>query len=81
MAESLLTRADVAKQLGVSPKTLAQWAWRQQGPRLLKFGKTVVRYRQSDVDAWLASRQQGGEVAMPELTPVLRVLGRGSRGW
>ncbi|MCD2263266.1 hypothetical protein K3888_11210 [Dietzia aurantiaca] len=34
---------------------LAQWRYRGQGPRFIKEGRWV-RYRRSDVDAWIADR-------------------------
>ena len=45
----LLTRHEAAQYLKVSPKTLAQWAWK--GGKTLKFFKhgQVVRYQVSDL--------------------------------
>jgi hypothetical protein len=74
MAERLLTRAEVAQQLGLSPKTLRNWAWRGLGPTVIYVSgvKQQPRYRQADVDAWLAGRTRGGEPTTPLLEPVSR---------
>jgi hypothetical protein len=54
---TLGTTEEVAAYLkDVPPKTLAEWRSRGIGPRYLKVGRHV-RYRWSDVEAWLASQQ------------------------
>lgn len=53
--DDLLLPATVAVLLALTTKTLEQWRWRGIGPRFLKLGR-LVRYRRSDVDAWLAER-------------------------
>ena len=52
----LLTTDEVATLTGLSPETLAQWRWLKKELPFLRIGKKCVRYRQSDVDAWLAKR-------------------------
>jgi excisionase family DNA binding protein len=42
----------VAAYLGVPTKTLEQWRYVGKGPAYAKVGKHV-RYRRTDVDAWL----------------------------
>ena len=76
MAERLLTRTEVAQQLGLSPKTLRNCAWRGLGPTVIYVSgaKQQPRYRQADVDAWLAGRACGGEPTTPLLEPVLQIL-------
>jgi len=56
----LLTREQAARYLGVKPQTLAVWhtTHRHKIP-LIKVG-SKVRYRKSDLDAWLESRTIGG---------------------
>ncbi|MBL8828898.1 MAG: helix-turn-helix domain-containing protein [Planctomycetaceae bacterium] len=53
---ALLTRTEAAQLLGVKPQTLAVWAstGRYELP-LVKCGRTV-RYRQSDLQAWMDAR-------------------------
>ncbi len=57
-----LTRPEVGERLKVSPKTLAQWATRGQGPQYSIFGKHA-RYRLSDVIAWENAQSTGGTAA------------------
>lgn len=51
----LIDEAMVAKQLDCEVKTLQAWRCRGVGPSFVKIGR-LVRYRQSDVQAWIASR-------------------------
>lgn len=56
--DKLLTEVQVAKLLGMSPRTLQKW--RYQGghtPRFHKVGR-AVRYRLGDVKEWLRERQR-----------------------
>lgn len=55
----LLTEAELAEQLRVSPATIADWRRprnKGRGPEPVRIGHRIIRYRQSDVDAWLAAR-------------------------
>jgi Helix-turn-helix domain len=52
------TPAEVAGYLQKPEKTLAEWRYRGIGPRYLAVGRDV-RYRWSDVDAWLAAQERG----------------------
>ncbi|MFT3854797.1 MAG: helix-turn-helix domain-containing protein [Ilumatobacteraceae bacterium] len=49
----------LAEYLRLPERTPAQWRYRSRGPRWLKVGRHV-RYRKSDVDAWLEQQAQGG---------------------
>ncbi|MCL1598076.1 MAG: helix-turn-helix domain-containing protein [Actinomycetia bacterium] len=51
----MLTTSELAVKLGTHERTLANWRVSGSGPRFVKVG-TKVRYRRSDVDAWLESR-------------------------
>lgn len=52
----LLTEVETAQQIAVAPETLQQWRHhRRYGLPFVKVGR-LVRYRQIDIDAWLASR-------------------------
>jgi hypothetical protein len=58
--QEMLARAGAAKYLGIKPQTLATWA--TTGRYAVPFfhvGKSV-RYRISDLEAWLAARRAGG---------------------
>lgn len=52
----LLTTKDVAEMTGLSPETISQWRWLKKEIPFVRLGKKCVRYRQSDIDAWLAKR-------------------------
>lgn len=57
--ESLLNEHDVARITGMSVATVRRWRLFRQGPIYRKLG-TAVRYSLADVQAWVASRPQGG---------------------
>lgn len=52
----LLTAQEVSEITGISVETLAQW--RSQGREIpyVKISRNCVRYRQSDLDSWVAQR-------------------------
>jgi hypothetical protein len=55
---------DVAGLTGLSIETLAQWRSQRRGFPFVKISRNCVRYRQTDLDSWLAERtvltDQGG---------------------
>lgn len=62
---ALATSQEVAAHLGISPRTLDQWAWRRTGPRWSKVGRSR-RYRWQDVERWVdaqARADTGGTAA------------------
>ncbi len=56
MANPLLTPAEAGAQLGLTPGALAQLRYTGGGPLFIKLTAKAVRYRQSDLDAWIASK-------------------------
>lgn len=50
---------EVADLIGVKKNTL--WAWRAsgRGPAYIRTGSRTVRYRRSDVDAWMDQNRYG----------------------
>ena len=52
----LLTADEVAELTGLSVETLAQWRSQKKGMPYVKISRNCVRYRQSDLDGWLAER-------------------------
>jgi len=50
----LLTTDEVAEMTGLSRETLAQWRWLKKEILFVRLGTKCVRYRQSEIDAWLA---------------------------
>ena len=59
LAQMLLTEIDLSRQLRVSLAALRKWRVMKRGPQFMKIGP-LVRYRQHDVDVWLASLPVGG---------------------
>lgn len=57
MNQETLTAAELSTEQKIPETTLAQWRYLRKGPRFLKLG-AHVRYRRSDIDAWLASCEQ-----------------------
>ena len=54
----VLNTTEAAEYLGFQPQTLAIWRTTgRYGLPFLKLGR-LVRYRKSDLDAWLASRRR-----------------------
>jgi len=53
-----MTEAGVAQSLGISKVTLYSWRAQAKGPRFTKIGR-LVRYRSSDVEAWLEEQRTG----------------------
>lgn len=51
-----MRRSDLADELDVGVRTLVRWAQHGYGPPPVKIGLRAVRYRRSDVDAFLVER-------------------------
>jgi predicted DNA-binding transcriptional regulator AlpA len=60
----LATKAEVAEYLQKPEHTLDQWRWRGDGPKAIKVGRTL-RYRWSDVEAWLDQLAADGRAVEP----------------
>ena len=58
--EKLLNEHDVAHITGLSVASVRRWRLLRQGPKYLKIG-SAVRYRYSDITAWLESRPTRGD--------------------
>lgn len=58
--KALMDEKQLARTLNISVASARRWRLLSQGPKYLKIGASV-RYRPEDVDAWLDSRQTGGE--------------------
>lgn len=56
----LLTTEAAAARLGVAPQTMTDWRWKSRGPKFVKVGR-LVRYRLSDLEAWLDAQVTGGD--------------------
>ena len=55
--EKLLTTKEVADYLDIAISTLMQYRVNGTGPIYIKLGQ-LVRYRKSDVDTWLKTREK-----------------------
>ena len=51
-----LTPNAVAQRLGVKTHTLAKWRVSGDGPLFVRVSPRMIRYVESDVDEWMASR-------------------------
>jgi len=51
--ERMLTRPEAAEYLGIKPQTLAVWAMSGKHLPVVKVGKKSVRYRESDLRAFI----------------------------
>ena len=62
--ENLLTEAQAAKLLALSPRTLQAWRLRGAGPKVIKFGglRGAVRYRREDLAAFVAHGLQASSI-------------------
>jgi len=49
----ILDQKRVATILGISTRTLERYRLTGLGPPYIKFGGKLVRYRQSDLEAWI----------------------------
>jgi predicted DNA-binding transcriptional regulator AlpA len=53
--DMLLTERQCSDHLNVPAPTLTRWRHRRIGPPFIKLGARQVRYRLSEVEAWLAA--------------------------
>ena len=53
----LLRRPEVETRTGISRSTLYDWMKRGDFPQPVKLGARIVAWRESDVTAWLESRE------------------------
>ena len=56
--DPLLTEKEAADYLGYAAKTLAGWRYRGGGPVFVRASRTSVRYRTSDLEAWIGDRRR-----------------------
>ena len=60
--DPLLTPTEVSAWIRKPVATLDQWRYRGQGPASIKCGNDV-RYRRSDIEAWLSANTRGTGLA------------------
>ena len=61
----LLTQKEAAELLAVSESWLEKLRWLNdpEGPPFLRIGR-LIRYRESELKAWLATRPRGGDTGV-----------------
>lgn len=55
-SDQLLDPPSAGRWLGVHVNTLKRWRRTGTGPRYIRVGRSRVRYRVRDLDAWLDAR-------------------------
>lgn len=62
MAPALMTTAEAATFLSLSPRTLEAWRSKLVGPKYIKPpGTSAVRYRAADLEQWVEESTQTGQ--------------------
>lgn len=65
LSDTLLTTAQAARAVHLSEQTLRIARLRGNGPRFVKLGASV-RYRVSDLEAWIAARVVASTAEIPD---------------
>lgn len=58
MIHEMLNTDEAAAYLGLARRTLEGMRWKKEGPKFVKLNRSV-RYRKSDLDAYIEARIQG----------------------
>jgi excisionase family DNA binding protein len=74
-ADRLLTAREVAERFGLTVETVLRWTRRGEMPAF-KLG-TAVRYRESELEAWLVERMTGAAPREVESQPGARAHPKG----
>jgi excisionase family DNA binding protein len=53
----MLTTKEAARRLGFTPQTLRLWRSQDRGPAYVQTEGGGVRYRRSDLEAWIEQRR------------------------
>lgn len=62
LLDGMVSRQDLAMQLGVAVETLRRWESEGDGPASIRVGRRVL-YRVSVVNSWLRAREKKAERA------------------
>lgn len=57
--DNLLSDVEVAARLGLAINTIRNWRAARAGPKFVRLGKRAIRYRQSDIEAFIAGGEGG----------------------
>lgn len=74
MTGRLLTAREVAGRLGLSTETVLRWAKRGKLPAVY-LSSRAIRFREDDLDAWLAARGNGADTVRASAPAPLRTAG------
>jgi excisionase family DNA binding protein len=55
-----LNEKQLAEYLGISVHALRRWRFEGRGPKFFRLEGRLVRYRQEDVEGWLAAQTISG---------------------
>lgn len=58
--EGMISREQVARELGLSVDTLGRWATQRKGPPVTKIGPKVF-YRRESLEAWVKAQEVSHE--------------------
>jgi excisionase family DNA binding protein len=61
--QNAFTAKQAAKYVGISEGALRLWRSEGKGPRYFRAGEKLVRYRRTDLDAWIEARLSAPAVA------------------
>lgn len=64
MVSPLLTTREVAERLRVSPETVLRWT-RADKLRAIRLPGGALRYREAELEAWLAAQMTGDPASLP----------------
>lgn len=56
-ADEFVPMKQLSAELGVARSTFYRWTKTGKGPKAYKFGTQSLRFRRSDVEAWIASNK------------------------
>ncbi len=57
--EILLREEQAARFLGVSPRALANWRSKGDGPTVIRISGRCLRYRRKDLIVWIEEHKKG----------------------
>lgn len=57
MSTDILTSAEAATLLGITPETLAAWRHRGKSPKYARTGYRTVTYDRADIEAFISERE------------------------
>lgn len=63
-ADVVLTPEQAAEVLGVSTRTLSNWRSAGIGPKWFRLADRLIRYRRSELHAWLREQERRSEQTM-----------------